>query len=299
MNLLSKVINWGLVSSLIVVSAMISMKSYESNNQIIVDPNMPLIASYNEVQSAPPNPKRGEEWAYYLQSSVRIRNGNIGGSGTICYYDKATNWAYIISCGHLFDGNMRPGQNGTKQVKIEMFYKNNELLSAPKAYTADVICYDNDEDISFLKFRPDWEIEHWFPIASKNYLIEIGQKYESTGCDHLTDAAAYSVEIIDNGTQERSLQTKFNSPRPGRSGGALLSNDGYYIAIVWGTSNYDGTGIGFYVPLRRIHAYALQFPDVAWLLNVNKPIQFIESTSLIEDGVKKIAPRGFIPIPKK
>src|SRR5690606_24051907 len=101
-----------------------------------------------------------------------------------------------------------------------------------------------------LKFKPDW-VPDYFPIASTDYDIKIGSKQHSTGCDLGNEVAHYEVEVV--GTRGSDLVTRNNSPRPGRSGGGLLSDDGYYIGTCWGTSDYSGTGVGYFTPLSSIH----------------------------------------------
>ena len=262
--------------------------------------NMPLVRDDRGLftsETAPPVEKRTEDVWYYLQSSVRVRNGNVSGSATICYYDRDTNTAYLISCGHLFNGNKAPG--GQKQTcHVEVFYKNLVKLPQPQKFEAEVICYDNEEDISFLKFKPDWAINHYFPIAPLVYPILPGAQYESTGCDHAKEVASYTVQIVEGELQGRNLVSRHNSPRPGRSGGALLSSDGYYLAIVWGTSDYSGTGIGYYVPLRRIHAYAAQYPEVEWLLEVGNLRSIVNSIPIIDlDSPNMKFHEFLIPLP--
>lgn len=257
--------------------------------------NMPLVSGKQAVAAGTaPVEKRDQNVWYYLQSSVRVRNGNVSGSATICHYDIATNTAYLISCGHLFRGNQKPNERH-QTCNVEVFYKNLVKLNKPQAFPAEVICCDNDEDISFLKFHPDWQISHYFAIAPLDYPVRVGDQFESTGCDHAAEVASYTVEILEQGGY--NLVTKNNSPRPGRSGGALLSSDGFYVGVVWGTSDYDGTGTGYYVPLKRIYAYAKQYQEVSWLLDVGKNniVHLIPIVDLDDPG--RVYPKMYIPLP--
>lgn len=246
-----------------------------------------------------PLPKREKEYRYYLQCSIRIHANNSAGSGTICYYDKENNEAWVISCGHLFDGDKPPWQKwGTHHARIDVFYKNDLQLIAPQSFEANVICYDSNEDISILTFKPDWEPQHYFPIAPIQFLIREGDLYESTGCDHAGEVASYTVKVVDGMNSGQNLITKNNSPRPGRSGGALLSDDGYFLAIVWGTSALDGSGYGFYVPLRRIHNYLRRYEETKDLLTVANLRGTIHLIPIMgEDGNLRPLPRGFLPYP--
>ncbi len=255
--------------------------------------NMPLVPS--DIHGAfTPEPKRSENVRYYLKSSVLVVNGNIRGSATICHYDKQKNIAYLISCGHLFNGTAAPSDS-QPSCSIVVFYKNNVKLEKPQKFATTVICHNADEDISFMSFTPDWEIDDWFPIAPLDYPLKKGNSYESTGCDEGKEVASYTVQLSSGITSGRNLVSIKNSPRPGRSGGALLSSDGYYLAIVWGTSEYSGAGEGYYVPLRRIHAYANQYKETSFLLSVTKN-NILEQVKIIDlTGKNTIFHKNFIP----
>ena len=261
--------------------------------------SIPLVRTYlPAIDNGQPVAKRDVSVRYFLQPSVRIQSGQSYGSGTICYYDEETGDAYVISCGHLFNGTKEPNGRGTRTAHIDVFYKNNRKLNEPQRFRADVICYDRKEDISLLRFRPDWQVEHYFPIAPAKYLLRQGDVLESTGCDSSQEVAAYTVEIVEGMNTGQNLVTKGNSPRSGRSGGGLLSNDGYYLAIVWGTSALDGSGYGFYVPLRRIHKYFSKWQETDWILKVSNYYQIINTIPIIgPDGNPDLFPDGYLPIP--
>ena len=200
-----------------------------------------------------PQEDRGVEYRRWLAPSVKIRVSGSSGSGTICYYDAAKNEAWVISCGHLWSGKMsaEEGRRRQRTAKVITWYHNMEKLSSPKEYPADVIFYSNDRgyDLSLLKFKPDW-VPEYFPIAPSTYQISKGQLYHSTGCDGGREVARYEVEILSVGTSPgRDTRIVRNSPRPGRSGGGLLSDDGYYLGICWGTTDTSsGNGEGdFYI----------------------------------------------------
>jgi hypothetical protein len=181
-----------------------------------------------------------------------------------------------------------------------VFYKNDKKLPSPQAYPAKVICYDNKEDISLLKFHPDWAMQHYFAIPPPNYVINRGDIYESTGCDKGKETAAYTVEVVEGMHTGQNLITKNNSPRPGRSGGGLLSETGYYLAIVWGTSEMDGSGYGFYVPLRRIYKYFEQFEETKWILEAGHQSRIIHMIPIFDPelGTYYMPPHGYMPVPK-
>ena len=242
-----------------------------------------------------PIAKRDAASVYYLQCSVRIQVGNVSGSGTICYYNQSTNDAYIISCGHLFDGTEPPGPSIIRNAKIHVFYKNDEKLQRFQSFNAQLVCHSAEEDISILTFKPDWVPQHYFAIAPENYPIQVGESFESVGCDHAEETAAYTVEIVDGIQKGRNLVTKNNSARPGRSGGGLLSKE-FYCGVVWGTSKLDGSGYTFNVPLRRIHAYLGKYEQTKWLLGVGLPGAEYQRIPIINiDGSQYKVPDGYFP----
>jgi len=265
-----------------------------------VIPQMRLVkTSLPKIHTGAPVGKRDRSVWYYLQCSVQVSIGNSSGSGTICHYDNETGEAYVISCGHLFSGSKRPGDQKFVKGQVQVFYKNDKKLPEPQSYPAEVICYESNEDISLMKFHPDWVPQHYFAIAPADYIINQGDIYESTGCDQGQDTAAYTVEIVEGMQTGPNLVTRNNSPRPGRSGGGLMSRDGYFLAIVWGTSELDGSGYGFYVPLRRIHNYLGQFKETKWILNAGHH-SIINLIPIYDPrtGSLYMPPSGYLPVPK-
>jgi hypothetical protein len=102
------------------------------------------------------------------------------------------------------------------------------------------------------------------------------------------------VEIV--GPRGNDLITTKNSPRPGRSGGGLLSNDGYYIATCWGTSDTTGGGgIGYFTPLSSIHQI-YKSNGYGWLLEVNN-IWARKIPILDVNNPQGTYPKDYVPIP--
>jgi S1-C subfamily serine protease len=216
------------------------------------------------VSTSSPEAHREAAVRKWLSPSMRIRNGG-SGSGTICYYDKEKNIAYVISCSHLFRSESE------KQVTLEFFYKNEEKLPEVRKYTGDVVAAKINgyaDDISIIKFTPDWH-PSYFPIGKDNYKYEPGKKLYSVGCDSAGEVAAYFVKVI--GLERSFLATRENSPRPGRSGGGLITEDGSYVGICVRTSDVTGNGVGYFVHLNTIHAFC-KANKLDFLLNVD-PIQ--------------------------
>jgi hypothetical protein len=261
----------------------------------IVKETNPLLAG---IKHGIPSPNRNKDVRKWLQSSFKIDVGNGSGSGTLCYYDRKTNTAYVISCGHLWgDGVLRKTRENNLRATIITWYHNSKKLNQPKSYKGKIIfCFKQEDgvDVSLLTFKPDWIPEIYYPIAKLNQL-EKGKRLHSVGCDHGSEVADYFVEVI--GMEGRSLVTQYNSPRPGRSGGGLIDQEGYFVGICWGTSNTKGTGTGYFVPLSVIHkVYKEQ--GYVFLLNQSLP-GLARSLPIVNHGPNKQYDREYILIPKR
>jgi len=245
--------------------------NYQTSPDVI---GMPLVYDSNPITSSlfwgAPHENREEQYRRFLAASVKISVSGASGSGTITFYDHIKNEAYVSSCGHLWDGSKTAQelQNNPVKCKIITWYHNGTKLSSPKEYPAQVVFWSNIRgyDSSLIKFTPDWKPD-FFPIAPLSYPINIGSSFHSCGCDGGREVARYEIEIV--GYRGEDLITTKNSPRPGRSGGGLMSNDGYYIGTCWGTSDTTGGGgIGYFTPLKSIH-YVYNKNGYSWLLNIS------------------------------
>lgn len=211
----------GLFSVLTAVLITCAMGAF-SNRQPHMIPEMP---TQNDpafvVNGMTPDELRDESVYRWMNGSFRIENkrsrGSVFGSGTLCYYDKKTNTAYIVSCGHLFEGD-------EKTMFIDTWYKNGVKLASPARYTAEAIAYDRNEDIAFFRFTPDWVPNEYFPIAPLNTKIAANTLLWSAGCDGGREVATYKVRVVNalqGSGSDSFLITRDNSPRHGRSGGGL------------------------------------------------------------------------------
>lgn len=255
---------------------------------------MPVHPTVADGSGLAPIELRDEKVWRWMSGEFRIENrvgrGTIYGSGTLCYYDRKTNTGYIISCGHLFEGN-------EKTMTVTTWYKNGKKLTSPASYTAQVICFDKREDIAFFKFTPDWVPNEYFPIAPIASSPTSGTRLWSIGCDGGREVATYDVRVV--GMEGEFLITRENSPRRGRSGGGLVTPDGWYVGICVRSSDPDnGTGTGLFVPLSRIHPYC-QRNNLGFLLNLSKRNGSAVGEFPIVDrvGPQGTYPKDYIPVP--
>jgi len=211
--------------------------------------------------------QRNEKYVDLLSASVKISVDGSAGSGTICYYDQDSGFAYVISCGHLWSGDKNYDPKSHGKAKITTWYHNELKLQSPKSYDAQVLFWSNQRgfDSSLMRFKPDW-IPDYFPISSK-FEVSKGMNLNSLGCDGGHEVARYGVRVIEY--KEPDILTELNSPRPGRSGGGLLSED-ELVGICWGTSDtVSGEGTGYFTPLSSIRTVFTRNKH-EWLLNVKK-----------------------------
>lgn len=246
-----------------------------------------------------PNEDRDEKYFYLLSQSVKINSKGSSGSGTIIYYDSKENYAYVISCGHLWDGN-KNFVRGEKLQKanITTWYKNNLKLNEPKTYEAEVLFWSNSrgQDVSLLRFSPDWN-PNYFSVANRGYNLKEGIKLNSLGCDGGREVSRYEVEFVEY--RDVDLITKLNSPRPGRSGGGLITNEGLFVGICWGTSDVSsGNGIGYFTPINSIYD-VFDKNNHLWVLEFSKgnAIQQIPIYDWCNPSSKY--EKDYIPIPYK
>lgn len=240
-------------------------------------------------------PERDRKYWKFLSAEVIIRASGGGGSGTIVAYKDG--WAYVATCGHLWNGTRSAEalKRNPERAKVIVYYHNEEKLSEPKTYTAEVLFWSNNRgyDAALIRFKPDWQPKY-FPIAPVDYEIKTGTILNSIGCDGLTPPARYEVEFIEY--RSNDLITRRNSPRPGRSGGGLITDDGWYVATCWGTTDTSGGGgIGLFTRLSSIHKVYTQ-NGYEWLLNLPKD-NIVRRIPLVPKTPGQL-PEDFVPIPE-
>jgi len=246
--------------------------------------------------------KRDAEHRKWLAAGLKIHTSSASGSGTIVYYNPDDGWAYVQSCGHLWRGSMTAEEGKSKRLTghVTTWYHNDQKLNEPKKYPAEVLYYSNvrGRDVSLMRFKPDWEPEY-FPIAPEEFQFTKDMRLSSVGCDSGREVAHYDVRYIGvrtvSGSWEDVITTE-NSPRPGRSGGGLMT-DTYYVGICWGTSSYSGNGNGFFTPLSTVREYNKR-NGYAWLNEVGA--SWARMIPVIDrNNPQGEYPRDYIPLPER
>lgn len=236
---------------------------------------------------------RDDRYLDLLRVSVKVSVSGGSGSGTICHYDPSTGWAHVISCGHLWSGNKEYSLASKIPAKIIVWYHEGPRLKEPRSYDAEALFWSNDRgyDVSLLRFRPDWSASY-APIAS-HFSNEKGTVLNSMGCDGGKEVARYEVKI--SSYYHPDIRTHLNSPRPGRSGGGLLTDERSLVGVCWGTSEVSsGDGIGFFTPLDSIRK-VFEENKHGWLLAVAWDARKIPIVD--HDQIGREHNMHFVPVP--
>jgi hypothetical protein len=247
-----------------------------------------------------PIEQRESAFRKWLSASVKIRVTNASGSGTMVFYDSKENWVYVQSCGHLWRGSMSASEGVRRKITctVIVWYHNETKLDRPREYSAEVLYYSNPDpdDISLLRFRPDW-IPSYFPIGPSNFTYSNNLRLHSCGCDGGQEVAHYDVRLI--GTRGTDVVTTENSPRRGRSGGGLMTEE-FFIGICSRSSDPDGrigkgngyfTGLGSIRKMNELNGYG-------WLNDV-EPNWARKIPIVNKNGPQEKFPADYIPIPEK
>lgn len=260
----------------------------------LAEPLYPILRDSNatQVNLLVPKEQRDDKYIKFLAASVKISVNGAAGSGTICHYSEDSGWAYVVSCGHLWDGDKKYDPKNTEKARVVVWYKNDQKLPQPESYDCEVLFWSNERgfDSSLVRFRPEWK-PNYFPIA-RHFHPEKGQILNSLGCDGGKEVARYEVKFVEY--RKPDLITELNSPRPGRSGGGLITNEGEIVGICWGTSDTSGDGIGYFTPISSIKNVFTKNKH-EWILNYRKDIEVIPIYDWDCPGKKY--ERHYVPIP--
>lgn len=247
--------------------------------------------------SSAPIEQRGAEFRRWLAVSLKIKVSSGSGSGTIVYFDPASKYAYVQSCGHLWSGNMSAEEGSRRNLKCSVvtWYHNSAKLDREREYDADVIYYSNTRghDCSLVRFKPDW-VPGYFPIGPADIKLPEDSALHSLGCDGGREVAHYTVKVV--GPRFGDLITNENSPRPGRSGGGLMTDE-YFVGVCWGTSVTSGEGIGYFTPLKTVRDLN-ERNGYGWLNNVG--VRWANQIPIVDrNGPQGKYPKDYIPFPDR
>lgn len=258
-------------------------------------PKKPIFYESQPFKALVPNEQRDEKFARLLGVSLKIHVNGASGSGTICHYDESSGFAHVISCGHLWSGNMDydPKSKDRPTARVITWYKNSIKLDDPETFDAEVLFWSNDRgyDVSLLRFKPDWS--PGFAPIDESFVLKKGLALNSMGCDGGTEVARY--EVVFDEMRNPDIITQKNSPRPGRSGGGLITDSVKVVGVCWGTSDISsGNGIGYFTPTSSIKK-VFERNNHGWLL---KLLKFRLIPIMDHDSGESIQDKSFIPFPR-
>ena len=278
-----------LIAKIVVVFALII-----DNQALAVHPVLPIYKGASQPDACSLDEQRGEKYARLLAISAKVSSSEGSGSGTVCYFDQESGWAYVVSCGHLWSGDKKYEPSSKVKAKIILWYKAGVKLESPVAYEAESLFWSNKRgyDVSLLRFKPDWPISY-APISS-HFSPSKGDSLHSVGCDGGREVARYEVKFASFSNPD--ILTNLNSPRPGRSGGGLFDENEFLVGICWGTSDtVSGNGIGYFTPVDAIRKVFVENGH-AWLLELPADAKCLPILDH-DDPNSKIS-HHFIPMPR-
>jgi len=213
--------------------------------------------------SASPKAANPKPWATVVRIKVHDHRSIGFGSGTVIYSDPDE--AIILTCAHIFkvSGRQPPPGRFDRPVHVERF---DGVLTGPRkqqvspigqGLRGEVIDYDFRRDVALIRIRPGKVIpaarvvpKHWDPKARMSMI--------TVGCSHGKDATAWNTVITDplvqgagGHSEHLAIQCKY-SPKQGRSGGGLFTDDGY-VAGVCNFAYLPTIGLGLYAAPASIY----------------------------------------------
>lgn len=257
------------------------------------EPVHPILREATRVNLLIPQEQRDEKYVRFLQVSVKVSVAGASGSGTICHFDESSGWAYVVSCGHLWNGNKKYDPSSPEKARVTVWYHGGKKLESPKNYDAEGLFWSNERgyDVSLLRFKPDWKPE--CASFGRHFHKQKDLVLNSMGCDGGKEVARYEVHFLEmNG---KDLLCVKNSPRPGRSGGGLITNEGEIVGVCWGSSDINtGNGLGYFTPLESIKKVFFN-NDHAWLMSVKGDLESIPVVD--RENPRAKYDRHYVPVP--
>ena len=173
---------------------------------------------------------------------ITLKYNDSPGSGTVI--SSTDEESIILTCAHIFHvkGTQPRPDQFKLPVQVELF---DGKLGGPGGQTVrplgrpmggEVIDYDFGRDVALVRIRPG-RVLPASPIVPEGWSPREGMKMSTVGCTNGEDATAWSTTITDpsfSGLSEKpdyeAIQCLY-SPRRGRSGCGLFTEDGYLAGV--------------------------------------------------------------------
>ena len=196
------------------------------------------VASDPAIAVQPPNTNGGgfslsdtQLLAACVRLKVADRTGNSYGSGTII--DVRNGEALILTCGHLFRDS-----DGKGEIRVDLFGR-----GEPQQVPGRLIGCDLEKDVGLVSIAapPGLQAIH---IAPPGYTLHKGDRVATIGCSNGAPPTVQSshVDSIDRFRGPPNFQVA-GQPVQGRSGGGVVSADGYVIGVCNAADPEDNEGL--------------------------------------------------------
>lgn len=206
-----------------------------------------------------------DPWATVVRITVKDR-GSLGfGSGTVI--ESTPEETIILTCAHIFHvkGRQPRAEQFNLPVQVELF---DGKLGGPGGQTVrplgrpipgKVIDYDFDRDVALVKIRTG-EVVPTARVVPPHWMPKVRMGMFTVGCSHGEDATAWNTAIYQPvsryqvpGKRNYEAIECLHSPKQGRSGGGLFTEDGY-VAGVCNFAFDPAVGRGLYASPASIYA---------------------------------------------
>lgn len=181
--------------------------------------------------------------AQLLAACVRLkvadRTGNSYGSGTII--DVRDGEALVLTCAHLFRDS-----DGKGEIRVDIFGP-----GEPRQVPGRLIGCDLEKDVGLVSI-PARSALQAIHVAPPGYALHKGDLVATIGCSNAAPPTVQSshVDSIDRFRGPPNFQIA-GQPVQGRSGGGVVSADGYVIGVCNAADPEDNEGL--YAALASIY----------------------------------------------
>ena len=178
-----------------------------------------------------------------IAATVRLRvhddQGPSIGTGTII--DSREGRALILTCGHVF----REYRDGGR-IEVDLFGKNESHTVSGR-----LLSFDDERDVGLLTIQVPMPVQA-IRVAPSGYSVDIGETVINVGCNHGDDPTVRRNKVTarDKYLGPANIEVA-GLPVQGRSGGGLISEDGYVIGVCNAADPQDNEGL--YAALPSIH----------------------------------------------
>jgi hypothetical protein len=145
-----------------------------------------------------------------------------------------------MTCGHIFRES-----KGEGEITVDLFYPQ------PHTVTGTLISYDDLRDIGLVSIETEHALKT-IPIAPENYRVQPNSKVITVGCNSGNDPTVCNshVKSINRYNGPPNIQVA-GAPVDGRSGGGLISSEGFLVGVCNAADPEDDEGI--YAALGTLH----------------------------------------------